>query len=137
MKKLIILLMLMGLGTSAFCEAFGDSIPSRDYYLNRSKNQKDVGWVFLGGGTAMAVIGIIVFSQGNILSADDSKTDVGGFLVLGGIVTDLASIPFFISSGKNARKAATISLIKQDLFFPHHDGFGVRALAGISLKIAL
>lgn len=89
---------------------------TRQDYLQKSKNQKTTGWILLGGGTAMAVVGAIVFGQSDWLSEDDPNTDLGGFLFVGGIVADLVSIPFFISSSSNARKAAAISLITKEYF---------------------
>ena len=42
----------------------------------------------------------------------------GVALVSGGIVLDIVSIPLFISAGRNARKAADISLQPQNIRWP-------------------
>lgn len=96
-------------------DLFGQT-PTHDksYYLTKSKNQQKAGWVLLAGGTAMTVIGVIT---GNAqTSADDySIPDASGFLMVGGILVDLISIPLFVSSAKNARTAATLSFGNQPL----------------------
>jgi hypothetical protein len=133
-KKIILPLTLLLFIVQSFSQA---PAHTKDYYLQKSKNQKTTGWVLLAGGTTMAVIGAIIFSQSDFLSSDDPGTDAGGFLFVGGIVADLASIPFFIGSAKNARKAATISFNNQKIVFPQHNGFAARTLPSITLRIGL
>lgn len=106
---------------------------SKDDYLQKSKSQKKTGWILLGGGTAIAVVGAIIFDE----SDDWSSVDTGGFMMLGGAAAGLASIPFFISSAKNANKAATISFNYQKTYFPKHDIFVAKMQPAITLKIPL
>ena len=114
---------------------------TKEYYLNKSKNQKTAGYILAGGGAALIISGIIV---GN----DDTNNDpneldfgpdfeVGTWLLGGGIVSGLASIPFFISSGNNARKAATIAIRQQKIIIPRGNSQATVLQPGISLKIGL
>ncbi|MFC0775041.1 hypothetical protein [Terrimonas alba] len=105
-------------------------------YLQKSKNQKTIGWVLLGGGTIMAVVGAITFNS-TYDSDSYTATDAGGFLLLGGIVADLASIPFFIGSAKNARKAATISFNNQRILIPHFHSLVAKAQPSVTIKIGI
>lgn len=122
MKKVLlgVVITLSGISISAQQTEPGKQLTKQEY-LDKSKRQKTTGWVLIAGGTAMAVTGAIIFEQSDFLSEDDPETDLGGVLFAVGLVADLASIPFFISSGKNARKAATISFKNQKvLFLPQH-----------------
>ncbi len=72
---------------------FGQTTFSKEYYLQKSKNQKKTGWILLGGGTLMAVIGAVSFNSNYNSSGDYGSTDAAGFLFLGGVAADLISIP--------------------------------------------
>ncbi|MFO7674618.1 MAG: hypothetical protein R6V74_13000 [Lutibacter sp.] len=106
---------------------------SKEDYLQKSKSQKNTGWILFGAGTTMVVVGAIIFEK----SDDWSSVDTGGFMVLGGAVAGLASIPFFISSAKNARKAATISFNYQKMYFPKQHTFIAKPQPTIALRIPL
>ena len=102
MKKIVICAMFLGLAATSFCQQVQQSSTTltREEYLKKSKTQKIVGFVLLGAGA----IAFISVSGGN--------TDFGtlGALVMAGAVSALASIPFFIASGRNKRKANNASL---------------------------
>lgn len=114
---------------------------TRDYYLTKSKNQKTIGWILAGSGAGLIVAGLIVGDQDNSsndLSLDFGPNfDVGLWLVGGGIAAGLASIPFFISSRKNARKAASIGLSNQKIVMPQGSAFTTKMQPTVSLKIPL
>jgi hypothetical protein len=82
--------------------------PPKDkaYYLAKSKEQKIVAWVMLGGGTAMLVGGIIGFNKNFTLDgggeAEILVAVVGGACVIGS--------PFmFMSAAKNKNKAEAMT----------------------------
>ena len=117
-------------------QSFGQNQPlSKEDYLQKSKNQKTTGWILLAGGTTIAVAGLVSMNNQDFWSSDNSSYDASGFLFLGGLAVDLASIPFFISSAKNARKAATISFNYQKTYFPQHNNFTAKAQPAITLRI--
>ncbi|HET9744507.1 MAG TPA: hypothetical protein VFP97_02275 [Chitinophagaceae bacterium] len=114
---------------------------TKEYYLTKSKNQKTVGYVLAGVGGALIVSGIIVGNGDNNNDPNEldfgPNFDVGLWLVGGGIASGLASIPFFISSGNNARKAATIGINHQKIKLPQLNGQETVFQPAISLKIRL
>ncbi len=71
-----------------------------------SKKQKNTAWILLAGELGIAAIGgIVQLAADNHRAGDFNLNFTGaGIAVIGGIVS-LSSIPFFISSSKNKRKA--------------------------------
>ncbi|MFV5699892.1 hypothetical protein ACM55H_16140 [Flavobacterium sp. ZT3R17] len=134
MKKTITFLMLLLFTVNAFSQTIPSNEFSKEYYLKKSKNQKTTGWILLSGGTIMTVVGVIGFSD-SWYSSSNSTTDAYGFIMLGGVVSGLGSIPFFIMSGNNARKAATISLISQPVFNPMQGSLVLNSQPALSVKI--
>lgn len=136
MKKIICLPLFLLFSISIFSQQSQSPALSKEYYLQKSKNQKTTGWVLLAGGTAIAIGGGILFGNSDFLSGD-SNADAGGYLMLGGIAADLISIPFFISSAKNARKAASLSFNNQKILLRGESNCMVRLHSAICLKIEL
>ncbi|MEO8109149.1 MAG: hypothetical protein ABI594_03910 [Ginsengibacter sp.] len=102
MKKITVCSMLLIFAASSFCQQIQKSstLLTREEYLKKSRTQKTVGFVLLGAGAVA------------LLSVSGGNTDFGtlGTVVVAGGVSILASIPFFIASGKNKRKANNASL---------------------------
>lgn len=109
MKILILFIAYLLLSSNLWSQNTAVVPNSKDYYLQKSNNQKRVGWILLGGGALLATVGGIGFSENFGIFTSNSTADGYGFLFLTGIVSGLASIPVFISSGNNARRAATIT----------------------------
>ncbi|MCU0359087.1 MAG: hypothetical protein MUE95_16120 [Cyclobacteriaceae bacterium] len=99
------------------------------YYLAKSKTQYQTGVILFGGGSAMLLLGIITASAS---SNDYAISDASGFLILGGLTADLLSIPFFMSSSKNARTAAMLSVENQRILDP---GQGIYSQFQPALKL--
>ena len=107
MKKSILYFLLLALPAASFCQQTNDSVPViKTDYLVKSKNQKTAAWVLLGGGVALIGAGFLIGDSKNA-TFDDAGTGV----VLGGIgfLSAVGSIPLFIASGKNKRKAMKAS----------------------------
>lgn len=68
---------------------------SEQEYLQKSKNQKTAAWILLGSGATLCAIA----APGNI------NLDILPIIVVAGTAAVLGSIPLFIASGKNKRKA--------------------------------
>lgn len=127
MKKLFFIWLL------ALCATTQTNAQLRDTTLNmnmhkvdanspflKSKKQKTTGFILLGGGAALVGVAIAIGTAdpvGSILDANDRKemTNTELFLASGGVVM-LSSIPFFIASGKNKRKAE-LMLKDQAVYF--------------------
>lgn len=98
-----------------------------DFYMQRHKTFNTIGWALLAPGAVMSVVGVISLSKSNFFSTTDNA---GPFLGALGSVMMLGSIPCFIISGNNARKAA-LELKTSNI--PGPGGFNY---AAISLKIS-
>ncbi len=85
---------------------------TKQVYLTKSKKQKPAGWALFGFGTAMLVGGsaIAAGAADESWNGDGNETlKAGGVVVAVGLAAMLGSIPLFIASGRNKRKAATVS----------------------------
>ena len=70
-------------------------------FLEKSKKQKTAAWILLGAGTTVAVSAIILD-----VNSDWTKSETPYLIAISaGGASMLASIPFFIASGRNKRKA--------------------------------
>lgn len=135
MKKIFALAITIILAINNFAQDTNAMATKKEYYLQKAKNQKTTGFVLLGVGTVSAAVGFILFA--NNYDSNTSTTDMGGFMLLGGIVCDLASIPFFISSGSNNRKAAEIALGAQQIYLPQNITVVMKYAPAVTIKIGL
>jgi hypothetical protein len=136
MKKTLIFLILLLFTAKGFSQTIPSTEFSKEDYLQKSKRQKTTGWIFLSAGVVITTVGIIGFD--NTYNDDwygNSSSDTYGYLVLAGPLISLGSIPFFISSGSNARKAATLSISNQPILFPRQDSYVLNSHPSLSLKI--
>jgi hypothetical protein len=115
MKKIIILTMLLAF----VAVSFGQQItPKQDWkeseYYKKSKHQKTAAWILLGSGVALITGGLI--AHANYINNQDDLfaefTEVSNGEVIAGIGVLVAggSIPFFIMSSKNKKKAKAASV---------------------------
>jgi hypothetical protein len=120
-------------------------LESKEFYLNKSKKQKTEGWYFLGIGTTFIIVGTIGFvnetnkTPNDVVSGVDSflKAGLFGAVILGGIVSDLISVPFFISSSQNKKMAAILSFGNQHIYSPFNKSICRNAYPSLTLKIQL
>jgi len=97
---------------------FGQSIPSiQTDYLQKSKNQKTAAFVLLSGGAVLAVVGtaIGVNSWGDEIVSiidegeDDKSYVAAGIMMVTGLAAMVGSVPLFIASSRNKKKAHAAS----------------------------
>lgn len=134
MKKILVLLTITLIAVMSFSQIQNTTLSKEDYLL-KSKRQQTTGWILLAGGSTVAVVGIIAFSQLDLWESSDSEWNTAGFLLIGGVVTGLISIPFFVNSSRNARKAAVISFNSRPMLLPRNNTLTVRTVPTISLRI--
>lgn len=132
MKKLTILFILFSVSTGIFSQQT-DPAPSltKQDYLKKSKNQKTAAWILLGTGSLSAIVGTIK------VNPDYGGSSNGSFFLVGGLVLIGVSVPLFIASGRNRRKAASLSFSNQ--FVPQMDNGDLvnRPVRALHLKISL
>ena len=109
---------------------------SKDYFLQKSKKQKTAAWILLGGGTAMAAGGFTIFDS-SWDSGSDSTTDIAGVIGTVGFLTSLASIPYFISAGKNKKTAMSITFNYKPGYLSNDNLAETQSYQTMSLKIKL
>lgn len=147
MKKLLVLLTLILFSLASFSQPTHDSAFTKAYFLKKSKSQKRAAWALLVGGTTLGVIGIAnsdIIDQGSSNSSNNSwdnqsnGIDGADLLVVGGIVADLTSAVFFVSSAKNKRKAeAALSFHTQPVLLPGHHSLVVHHQPALRLTVGL
>ena len=119
MKQVIILTLLFVCATSSFGQQTVQRQPlTTTDYLQKSKNQKKTGRILLIGGTGLIITSFVI-PRGDLVHdgicvgpycSDEYKNDnLKTALFLVGVASDLASIPFFIASKKNKKRAMNIS----------------------------
>lgn len=108
MKKIIFCMILLILSVVSFSQeiATGKSLMTKNDYEQKSKNKKIAAWAFLGGGTAFIVSGVLI-GGGKDVSFYNAEAAV--VLAGLGILSSIASIPLFIASSRNKRKALNAS----------------------------
>jgi len=134
MRNFFISTILLLMTTSSFCQQtdFSQSLTQKDY-LQKSKKQKTAAWVLLGGGFALAVGGAILDA-----SSDWTKSETPYLVaIFVGGASMVGSIPLFIASGRNKRKAMNASTyfeIRQNPI-PTNTGLTLHSTPTLSLKI--
>ncbi|HSF46130.1 MAG TPA: hypothetical protein VLA58_08960 [Chitinophagaceae bacterium] len=114
MKKTTLLLLM-----AAFCmSSFGQLNDStyrqtvKNDFLRKSRNQRTTGFILLGAGVVLTVTGVAMVNNGNddILNPGNwVDTGAGAGIATVGILSTLTSIPFFIMSINNNKKAKKMS----------------------------
>lgn len=116
MKRFPIKVLLMAVLTVLISSSFAQEMSKQDY-LALSKRQKNTGLILLGGGAAVATAGAIIFNENFCLwgcsNSEDALAGTGAAMFVGGGIAMIASIPYFISSSKNANRAAQFGLVRE------------------------
>jgi hypothetical protein len=137
MKKIILFTMLLILSSSSFSQQTNSQPAlSKQDYLKKSKNQKTAAWVMLGGGVALGAGGIL-WALSDIFSTS-SGPDI---LFFAGGASMLGSIPLFIASSRNKKKAMSLSfkneMVPSRLLSGQKTSFVSQLVPSLFLKISL
>ncbi len=121
MKKIIFGTILIAFAAASFAQqsAPKQALMQTDY-LQKSKKQKKTALIFLGGGAALIVTSLVIPQgeptgyqidpiSGGFYEGHKNDGIRGAFILAGGL-SMLGSIPFFIASAKNKRKARQASV---------------------------
>jgi hypothetical protein len=103
----LLLITLVSISLQAVAQTPPDLAPRQmtdrelgEFYLAKSKKQKTIGFVMLGGGIAFQLIGAAIASQDVY-----SENTGAAILVTTGFFSMIGSIPLFISSARNKGRA--------------------------------
>ena len=137
--KSIPLLIMLAISTNIFCQQNTPVINTE--YLKKSKTQKKNAFIMLGGGAALFLTGIVI-PKGELVHSsilgDDYKNDgIKGGLELTGIISMLGSIPLFIASSKNKKKAMSVSFKNNPSQQIQRGSFVNRSVPSLTFKIHL
>lgn len=95
--------------------------PAMKDYLQKARNQHTAGWLLLGCGTTLTIIGLVVGGNDIEGAVEDffsgTATRSGGsgeVIFYTGLVAMAGSIPLFIASSRNRKKAVAVLSIKFD-----------------------
>jgi len=151
MKKITIFVMLLTISSSLISQQNHPSsdIPQKNF-LQKSKNQKTAAWVLLAGGFAMSTTSILIATPkatedyANIFTGfftaepvPQNDYTVETILLVTGSAAMLSSIPLFIASGKNKRKAMSLVFKKETATQIQKNSFVHRSVPSLTLKISL
>jgi hypothetical protein len=146
MKKIMPFLMLLIISATSFSQQ-NNPAPAltKQDYLAKSKKQKTAAWILLGGGLVLTATGFAI----SVASADDelvsafttgqnSQTFVAGsFCFVIGAASTLASIPVFIASSRNKKKAMSLSFSNQRILSLQKSSYVYNSIPSLKLKISL
>jgi hypothetical protein len=123
MKIIIPFTLLLLFSISSFCQSTPNDLPTvKTDYLKKSKHQKTAAWILLGGGFALTTTSILIATP---KATEDLTYGLVGFLVgepvpennytaesillVTGTAAMVGSIPLFIASGKNKKRAMNMT----------------------------
>ena len=148
MRKIIAFSVLLVFATTSFCQQVVQkhSLTKEDY-LQKSKKQKKIGWILIGSGVTLFAVSAIIpkgeltgeISYPCLCQDVHQNDDIKAALGLAGVVSALVSIPFFIASGKNNRRANAISASLKTDNASIVSGYSLTRInyPALSIKIAL
>lgn len=117
MKKTILAILIICFTTAMNAQVMKDSTSNlkidtnqlAQSYLKKSKSQKTAAWILLSAGAVATTAGVIIaanqVSHMDIFYDSPPPDDATVVLTISGTVAMLTSIPLFIASKKNKRKA--------------------------------
>lgn len=128
MRKMISLAVLLAVAVISFSQQTEpSSVLTKQDYLQKSKSQRTSAFILLGTGAAL----LAVAAPGNV------SFDILPILVIGGGAAIVGSIPLFIASGKNKKRAMNMSFRFQEIQLPHSRGFAGKKIPSLSLNLSL
>jgi hypothetical protein len=111
------------------------SLTKQDY-LKKSKSQKTTASVLLGSGVLAGGIGLATGAGSVCVGCPEKPKDQSGWVIAGGTLM-VSSIPFFIASSKNKKKATSISLKNQFIPTLQSNGLANKATTTLAVTISL
>ena len=153
MKKIFFFSILLIMSVSSFCQQTKTSAAlTKQDYLQKSKIQKKAAWILLGGGATLLLTGIII-PKGEptvtntttyvlFFSVTEPVTEykndgIKRIIGVTGVLSMLGSIHFFIASGKNNRRAMSVSFKNETAPQIQKSSFVYRSVPSLTLKINL
>jgi hypothetical protein len=153
MKKIILYTLLLVFPAVSFCQSTPNNLQAvKTDYLKKSKNQKTTAWILLGGGFALSTTSMLIATSkvtedyvyvfAGVFSGEPAPQNnytAESILLVTGTAAMLGSIPLFIASGKNKKRAMNMSTtIKMEkAMIIERQSFVQTSYPAITLKIKL
>ncbi len=145
MKKIITFFLLLSLVITSFSQQTKSSPTlTKQDYLQKSKKQKTAGVILLAGGAGLIITSFIIPKGALVYDGicigqycDDKYKNDGiksAFFIAGGI-SALSSIPLFIVSGKNRKKAGSVSFKNEHSAQLYNQSLVYASFPAVRLKI--
>ena len=144
--RMIFLLVLLLNGITSFSQEQLSKMTVKENYLKKSKSQKKTANVLLIGGGALVATAFIyprgkpeyhnaIFWSFTTYPNDGLKAG----LLLTGTLSMLGSVPFYLSSSKNKRRAAaiTVRVENRDVLIPNHNTLRLKKQPSLTFKLPL
>jgi hypothetical protein len=130
-KKLLINCVMLLFAFQCFSQS-----AEKTAYLKKSRNQQITAWVLLGGGIGVSVIGL---TQINVAGSDNGSVNntPGTVLLATGLAASLTSIPLFIASQKNKKRAVSVSFKHEKMQQLINSGYVTKHVPSLNLSIGL
>jgi len=114
MRKMFCLIVLSTIVSTVFSQP---TISIQTDYLQKSKKQKTAAFVLLSGGAVLVVVGTAIgvsrWDDEIVSIVDEGEDDksymAGGIMMVTGLAAMVGSVPLFIASARNKRKAHAAS----------------------------
>jgi hypothetical protein len=147
MKKIIVFAVLLILSASSFSQQEKRSAGlSKEDYLQKSGKQKRAANIMLGGGAVLLITGIVI-PKGAQMDTDEiypfftvtsyRNDGIRAALAITGILSMLGSVPVYIASGKNKRRAMAISFKNERTVQMQKGAFVHQPVPSITIKLSL
>jgi hypothetical protein len=141
MKKLILIIAAILFFFESFSQQTNPAPSlSKQDYLTKSKKQKTGAWGLLGFGAAMLVGGTIIAAsetEDRWNEGEGESLDAAGVVAAIGVTAMVGSIPLFIASSRNKRKAMSVSLKNEQFQSLKNSSLVYKPMPAVSLKINL
>ena len=138
MKKIIVVTLLLVISATSFSQPATKPVPPvKTDYLKKSKSQKTIAWLLLGGGTA--VLAVTLIAEASSVCFGTGCTDHPfPYVVVGlGGAAIVGSIPFFIASSRNKKKSMSLSFKNEMAPQIQKSSFVYKSLPSLTLRISL
>ena len=138
-------MMLLIVSATSFSQQINPSKPfTHEDYLQKSKNQKIISWILLGGGMGMVITGSATYklqftgSFGGVPLQDDHPNNTLSNILVGtGLAAMIVSIPFFVSAHRNKKKGLSLSFKNETTPQIKNSSLVYQPMPAVSLKIRL
>ncbi|KAA3440037.1 hypothetical protein [Rufibacter hautae] len=137
MKSILFSTVLLFVVTTSYSQGVVEKTYSQEYYLQKSKSQKKLGWILTGGGLGLATGGFITLTAHNPLwNPKEPQTTIGATMTLIGLASMAVGVFPFISAGSYKRKARSVAIGPTHISLPQPGTAVTKAAPAVGVQIS-